>query len=86
MPPQTCALPIRTTSPATAPSTLPPVSAARSTTTEPGFICSTIALVTSSGALRPGTAAVVISASASATYGVSSSICRAARSSDISRA
>ena len=42
-PPQTCALPIRTTSPATEPSTLPPDSAARSTTTEPGFICSTIA-------------------------------------------
>ena len=42
--------------------------------------------VTSSGAVRPGTAAVVISASASAMYGVSSSRWRAARSSVISRA
>ena len=41
-PPQTWAFPIRTTLPATEPSTLPPVSAARSTTTEPGFIASTI--------------------------------------------
>ena len=85
-PPHTWALPIRTTSPATEPSTLPPVSAARSTTTEPGFICSTIADVTSIGAVRPGTAAVVISASAFAMYGVSRSRWRAARSSVISRA
>ena len=68
-PPQTWALPIRTTSPATEPSTLPPLSAARSTTTEPGFICSTISRVTSIGACRPGTAAVVIRASAAAMYG-----------------
>jgi hypothetical protein len=47
----------------TEPSTLPPVSAARSTTTEPGFICSTIARSPAS-APAPGTAAVVISASA----------------------
>ena len=33
---------------------MPPDSAARSTTTEPGFICSTIAAVTSIGACRPG--------------------------------
>ena len=52
---------MRTSSPGCEPSTLPPVSAARSTTTEPGFMPSTIAAVTSSGAARPGTAAVVIS-------------------------
>ena len=68
------------------PSTFPPESAARSTTTEPGFICSTISAVTSIGAWRPGTAAVVISASAAAMYGASSSRWRAARSSVISRA
>ena len=55
-----------TSSPATEPSTLPPVSAARSTTTDPGPMVSTIWRVTSSGAGRPGTAAVVISASAAA--------------------
>ena len=59
-----------TSSPATEPSTLPPDSAARSTTTDPGRIASTIARVTSSGAGRPGTAAVVMTASAAATYGV----------------
>ncbi len=77
---------MRTTLPGTEPSTLPPLSAARSTTTEPGFICSTIAWVTSIGAVRPGTAAVVISASALAMYGASRSRCRSARSSVISRA
>ena len=35
-------------------SQFPPVSAARSTMTEPGFIVATIALVISVGALRPG--------------------------------
>ena len=85
-PPQTFALPICTTSPGFDPSTLPPDSAARSTTTDPGFISSTIALVTSLGACRPGTAAVVIRTSASAMYGVSSSRCFSARSSVISRA
>ena len=38
-----------------------------STTTEPGFICSTIDRDTSIGAVRPGTEAVVIRASAAAT-------------------
>ena len=47
---------------------------------------STMALVTSSGARRPGTDAVVITASAAVMYGVSSSRCLAARSSVISRA
>jgi hypothetical protein len=39
---------------------LPPRSAARSTITEPGFMLSTIARVTSFGAGRPGMSAVVM--------------------------
>ena len=74
-PPQTSALPMVSSVPATEPSTLPPDSEARSITTEPGFICSTIDRDTSIGAVRPGTAAVVISASAAAMYGVSRSRC-----------
>ena len=85
-PPQSWTPPTLRTSPGCTPSTLPPDSAARSTTTEPGFICFTMSAVTSTGACRPGTAAVVISASAAAMYGVSSSRCRSARSSVISRA
>ncbi len=73
-------------SPATAPSTLPPDSAARSTTTLPGFMPASMPAVTSSGARRPGTAAVVISTSAAATCGASSSCWRTARSADSSRA
>ena len=49
------------------PSTFPPLSAARSTTTEPGFIALTMSRVTSSGAGRPGTAAVVMRTSDFAT-------------------
>ena len=49
-----------TSSPATDPSTLPPDSAARSTTTDPGRIARTMSAVTRSGAGRPGIAAVVI--------------------------
>ena len=44
-------------------SQLPPDSDARSTITEPGFISATIAAVTSTGARRPGTFAVVITTS-----------------------
>src|SRR5918994_3487736 len=56
--------PSRTTVwPASVNSQLPPVSAARSTITEPGLIFCTAPSVTSSGALRPGTAAVEMTAS-----------------------
>jgi len=41
-------------------STLPPASAARSTVTEPGRMLSTMSRVTSTGARRPGTSAVVM--------------------------
>ncbi len=54
--------------PSTAPSTFPPVSMARSTTTEPGFIAAIISFVTITGALRPKTCAVVITISACAQY------------------
>ena len=73
-------------SPATEPSTFPPLSAARSTTTEPGAIFETISAVTNLGAVRPGTAAVVINTSAAAIYGESNSFCLFARSSVISLA
>src|SRR5579884_1137726 len=49
--------------PASVSSQFPPVSAARSMITEPGFISSTAFSVTSTGARRPGTAAVVITTS-----------------------
>src|SRR5207237_3111188 len=58
--------PTSRTSPGFRPSVLPPVSAARSTITEPGHIRATISLVTRIGARRPGTAAVVITTSAAA--------------------
>ena len=52
-----------TTSPASVSSQLPPWSAAMSTTTAPSAMPSTIAVVSSTGALRPGTAAVVMTTS-----------------------
>ena len=52
-------------SPATVPSTLPPLAAAMSTITEPGFIDSTISAVISRGAGRPGMSAVVMTMSTS---------------------
>ena len=55
--------PSSTVSPASLPSTLPPLSAARSNTTEPGFIERTISAVTMRGALRPGICAVVMTMS-----------------------
>src|SRR5664280_2585449 len=45
---------------------LPPLSAARSTMTDPGRIPATISSVTSTGARRPGMAAVVMTMSATA--------------------
>ena len=58
-------------SPGSDSSQLPPVSAARSTITEPGFIRSTASSVTRIGARRPGTAAVVITTS---TFPIASAI------------
>ena len=54
----------RTTLSAFDSSQLPPCSTAMSTTTEPGRMDSTMARVTSTGALRPGMRAVVITTSA----------------------
>ena len=54
-----------------------------STITEPGFICSTAAAVTSTGGLRPGTWAVVITTSMPPIASFSSA-CWAARSSAVS--
>ena len=56
-----------TVSPGTVSSQFPPVSAARSTMTEPGRMPNTAASVMSTGARLPGIAAVVMTASASAT-------------------
>ena len=52
-----------TISPGRLPSTLPPASTARSTMTEPGASSATIALVSSTGAWRPGISAVQITMS-----------------------
>ena len=57
-------LSVTTFSPVTVPATLPPLAAAMSTTTEPGFIAATVSAVTSSGAGRPGMSAVVMTMSA----------------------
>ncbi|MNL56674.1 hypothetical protein D3C87_1801840 [compost metagenome] len=43
---------------------MPPWAAARSMTTEPGFIWATVCALSSVGALRPGISAVVITMSA----------------------
>ena len=51
--------PTATVLPGLLPSTLPPLSAAMSSTTAPGFIDLTISAVTIRGALRPGIWAVV---------------------------
>src|SRR5215472_2234646 len=67
-------------------SQLPPISDARSTITEPRRMPLTIGAVTRIGALRPGTAAVVITTSAAPTRPVSSSRCLARNSADCSRA
>ena len=55
------------TFPGSVSSELPPVSAARSTMTDPGFIERTMSAVMSFGAGRPGIAAVVITMSFSFT-------------------
>ena len=74
------------TSPGLVNSTLPPRSAARSTITEPGCIDSTIALLTSFGAGRPGISAVVMTMSCLAMWLAVSSACAAFSASVSSRA
>ena len=56
---------VTTTSSGSEPSTLPPLRAARSTMTEPGFIDATMAAVMSRGAGLPGMRAVVMMMSTS---------------------
>ncbi len=73
-------------SPGRVSSQLPPVSAARSTITEPARIRRTISAVTRMGALRPGMAAVVITTSEAATRSPISSRWRLRKSSLCSRA
>src|ERR1700674_362867 len=75
-----------TSLPAWVSSTLPPVSAARSTMTEPGRMPCTISAVTNTGARRPGMAAVVMTTSDLATCSPISSRCLRRNSSDCSRA
>ena len=67
--------PTSTTSPGCVSSQLPPVSAARSTITEPGRIFSTAEAGISLGAGRPGIAAVVITTSNSGIRSSSASCC-----------
>ena len=59
-------LSVRIASSLTVPSTLPPLAAAMSTITEPGFIEATISAVMMRGAGRPGINAVVMMMSTSA--------------------
>ena len=71
-------------SPGTDPATLPPSAlAAMSTITDPAAIDFTVSSVTSSGGLRPGTWAVVITTSCAAMWPLSSA-CWARRSSSVS--
>ncbi len=56
---------VTTRSPATVPTTLPPLAAAMSTITEPGFMPATISAVIRVGAGRPGISAVVMTMSTS---------------------
>jgi hypothetical protein len=66
---------LTTVCPGSVSSQLPPVSAAKSTITEPGFMFLTACSVTSSGARRPGTAAVEMTASILPISTASSSRC-----------
>ncbi|MCY1241757.1 hypothetical protein D9M72_546780 [compost metagenome] len=75
-----------TTSSATVSGQLPPCAAARSTTTEPGFICATVASCSSTGALRPGISAVVMTMSAWTARWCTSSAWRFIQSGGIGRA
>ncbi len=77
---------LKTVSPGSVSSQLPPFSAARSTTTEPGLIFLIASSMISSGAGRPGTAAVEITASISPMASASSSLCFCCSESVSSRA
>ena len=79
-------LPVTTVSPATVSSQLPPLSAARSTITEPALMAATAAFETIRGAVRPGIAAVVITTSAFAMCASSTACCFAFSSAVSSRA
>ena len=84
--PTTVTPPTSTTSPGRVSSQLPPVSAARSTITEPGRIRSTAEAGISRGAGRPGIAAVVITMSKSGIRSSSASCWRCCSSGVSSRA
>ena len=84
--PTTCTPLWSTTSPATVSSQLPPWSAAMSTTTAPSAMPSTIDVVNSTGALRPGTAAVVMTTSERPTSSASAARWRSSSSGVSSRA
>ncbi|CAM5668522.1 hypothetical protein SGRIM119S_02324 [Streptomyces griseorubiginosus] len=58
-------LSVTTIRPGTVPSTLPPIPAAMSTITLPGFITATSSAVSRRGAGRPGISAVVMTTSTS---------------------
>ena len=75
-----------TVSPAFVSSQLPPCSAAMSTITDPARMRSTAAFEMMTGALRPGTEAVEITASAAAMRASSASCCLAFSSAVSSRA
>ena len=78
--------PPTTISPGFVSSQLPPVSAARSTITEPGRIRATAVAGMSLGAGRPGIAAVVITRSNSGIRSSSAACCRCCSSGVSSRA
>src|SRR5580692_4466797 len=84
--PRTFTPPCSTVSPARVSSQLPPCSAAISTTTEPGLMRSTAEREMILGAGRPGTDAVVTTASAAAILESSTSCCLRFSSSVSSRA
>src|SRR5690606_30768629 len=77
---------LTTTRPGSVSSQLPPLSPARSTITLPAFMPCTASAVTSVGALRPGTCAVVITTSNPVIASVSLRCCSARSSSVSSRA
>ena len=77
---------LTTVSPGSVSSQLPPASPARSTITEPGFMPSTASAVTSRGAGRPGTSAVVMTTSKRSIASASACCCLRCSSSVSSRA
>mmetsp|Transcript_3647 Transcript_3647/g.5403 ORF Transcript_3647/g.5403 Transcript_3647/m.5403 type:complete len:224 (+) Transcript_3647:98-769(+) len=79
-------LSVTITSPGTVVSMFPPASAARSTTTDPGFIFATMSFVIMTGALRPGMRAVPMMISTSSHWWARSLLAALCQSSDISLA